>query len=89
LYKGALSGYSVDITNLAHDAVLKDKKASSKNRSTAKAFSYVSEVDGVVLVHKSWPECERRVRGRRARFKKAISASHETDLIAEFSKSSK
>src|SRR3989344_8920410 len=87
VYKGTVEAYSVDITNLAHDTVLKDRKSSSKSRSTTKAFSYVSEVDGDVLVHKSWGECEARVKGRRARFKKAISQGEEGDIIAEFSKS--
>ena len=67
LFKGPIEEYGVDITNLAHDAVLKDKKSSGKSRATTKAFSYISEVGGVVLVHKSWPECEARVRGKRAR----------------------
>ena len=87
LYKGTVEAYSVDITNLAHDTVLKDRKSSSKSRSTTKTYSYISEVDGDVLVHKSWPECEARVKGRRARFKKAISQGEEGDIIAEFSKS--
>lgn len=86
LYKGAIEAYAVDITNLAHDVVLKDRKLSSKSRTTTKAFSYISEVDGQVLIHKSWAECEARVKGRRARFKKAISPADEADIVAEFSK---
>ena len=86
LFKGPIEEYGVDITNLAHDAVLKDKKSSGKSRSGAKAFSYISEVGGVVLVHKSWPECEARVRGKRARFKKALSASDEASIVGEFSR---
>jgi ribonuclease HI len=85
LFKGPIEEYEVDIANLAHDAVLKDKKSSGKSRSGAKAFSYISEVGGVVLVHKSWRECEARVRGRRARFKKAISPADEAAIVAQFS----
>jgi ribonuclease HI len=85
LFKGPIEEYEVDIANLAHDAVLKDKKSSGKSRSGAKAFSYISEVGGVVQVHKSWPECEARVRGRRARFKKAISPADEAAIVAQFS----
>ena len=86
LYKGPIEEYDVDVTDLSHDVVLKDKKSSSKSRSTTKAFSYISEIGGVVLVHKSWPECEARVRGKHARFKKAISPSEEADIVAQFSR---
>lgn len=85
LYKGPIEEYEVDIANLAHDTVLKERKSSGKSRSTTKAFSYISEVGGVVLVHKSWRECEARVRGRRARFKKAISPADEAAIVAQFS----
>jgi ribonuclease HI len=86
LYKGPLDGYKVDITNLSHDVVLKEQKSSSRARSGSKAFSYISEVDGVVLVHKSWVECQERVRGRKARFKKAISQGDEVEIIKQFSR---
>ena len=32
------------------------------------------------------PECEARVRGKRARFKKALSASDEASIVGEFSR---
>lgn len=86
LYKGPIEGYDVDVTDLSHDVVLKDKKSSSKSRSTTKAFSYISEIGGVVMVHKNWPECEARVRGKHARFKKAISPLEEADIVAQFSR---
>jgi ribonuclease HI len=85
LYKGPIEEYEVDIANLAHDAVLKDKKSSGKSHSGTRAFSYISEIGGVVMVHKSWPECEARVRGKRARFKKAISPADEASIVEEFS----
>ena len=69
---------------MAHDVVQKEKISLSRTRSTTRAFSYISEVDGEVLVHKSWAECEARVKGRRARFKKAISQAEEGDIVAEF-----
>ena len=85
LFRGKIEEYEVDIMDLSHDVVLKDKKSAGKSRSTTKAFSYISEIGGVVLVHKSWPECEARVRGKHARFKKAISPLEEADIIAQFS----
>jgi ribonuclease HI len=87
LYKGPIEAYRVDIANLSHDVVQKEKKHSSRERTTTKAFSYISEVGGVVLVHKTWAECEARVKGRRARFKKAISPADEAGIISEFSRS--
>lgn len=85
LFKGPIEEYDVDITNLAHDTVAKEKKSAGKSRSGAKAFSYISEVDGIVQVHKAWAECEARVRGRRARFKKALSVVDEASIVAQFS----
>ena len=86
LYKGALMGYGIDVANLGADEGLKAAKSVSSTRSKAKAHSYISSVDGTVMVHKTWKECEARVRGRSARFKKALSASEEKEIIAEFSK---
>jgi len=85
LYKGPIEAYEVDIANLAHDAVLKDKKATRK-RSNGKAFSYISEVGGTVVVHKTWAECAVRVRGKRARFKKALTPAEEAQIVAQFSR---
>ncbi len=85
LYDGSRSGYPIDLTDLGHDAGLKEKKSSSKSRSSAKAYSYVSKVDGVIEVHKTWAECEARVKGKPARFKKALSPEEEAQIIADFS----
>ncbi len=86
LYRGALSGYSVDISNLGADSGLQKSKSASSARSKAKAYSYISRVDGKVLVHKTWKECEERVRGKTARFKKALTPQEEKDIVADFSK---
>jgi ribonuclease HI len=85
LYSGGASSYGIDISHVAYDADLKQRKSDSKTRSKAKAYSYVSEVDGVVQVHKTWGECEARVRGRSARFKKALSPDEERNLVRKFS----
>ncbi len=86
LYYGPLAGYKVDVANLGVDSGLQKSKSASSARSKAKAFSYVSRVNGVVMVHKSWKECEQRVRGVTARFKKALSPEEEKEIVAEFSK---
>ncbi len=86
LYQGPRSGYVLDITNQPASQKLQIKKADSKNHSKTRAYSYVSEVEGVVQTHGSWAECEARVKGKRARFKKAISAQDEMKIRKEFSK---
>jgi ribonuclease HI len=46
------------------------------------AYSYLSLVDGRLERHATWPECERRVKGRAgARFKKAMSAADEAAIL--------
>ena len=85
LYSGALSGYSIDIKNINFDAAQVKTKSASKERSKAKAFSYISKVDGKVIVHKTWAECEARVKGKVARYKKSLSKEDEAAIIKEFS----
>ena len=86
LFRGKPAQYEIDISHVEFDASLKQKKSASRERSKAKAYSYVSEVDGKVEVHKTWAECEARVRGKKARFKKTLSAADEAALIAQFSR---
>jgi hypothetical protein len=61
------------------------KKKSSSSRSSAKAYSYISSVGGIIEVHHSWVECEKRVKGTRgARFKKSLDKRDEGRIIEEF-----
>lgn len=85
LYIGPRLPYSVDVSLVAADTELATKKSDARSRSNAKAYSYVSEVDGVVQVHATWAECEARVRGVRARFKKALSPQEEQEIVRSFS----
>ncbi len=57
----------------------------SKSKNTGPAYSYVSLVDGVLETHKTWTECEERVKGKSARYKKVFSADEEAALIREWS----
>lgn len=86
LYDGPRAEYEIDFTNTAHDASLHEEKSASRARSKLAAHSYVSLVDGEVRVHKTWAECHARVKGKKARFKKAISAAEEAAIIKDFSK---
>lgn len=86
LYTGPINGYLVDVKNITFDKNLVKAKSDTKARSKLKAYSYVSVVGGVVEKHKTWAECEARVRGKAARFKKSLSAEDEANIVKEFSK---
>lgn len=84
LYNGLLSNYSVPLFDLSYvSTVNKNKK--NKSRSKAKAYSYLSMVAGEIMKHKTWEECEKRVKGRGGvKFKKALSAEEEEKIIKEW-----
>jgi ribonuclease HI len=82
LYRGSIEGYRKDILDLSASKTSKTKSGGRKGT----AYSYISEVDGTIVRHKTWAECEERVRGRKARFKKALSAEEEKRIINEFGK---
>ncbi|MFA6554386.1 MAG: ribonuclease HI [Candidatus Paceibacterota bacterium] len=86
LYKGPLSKYALqNILDVSHNEEKKDDKKSSSSHSKTKAYSYVSSVGGVIETHRSWSECEKRVKGARgARYKKAISVEDENKIIEEY-----
>jgi ribonuclease HI len=86
LYRGKLSGYGKNVLNFSVSDELLKAKSDKKSKSSGKAFSYVSYVDGEIAVHGTWAECESRVRGKKARFAKALSSEHEAELIREFLK---
>jgi len=84
LYEGSISDYAVNILDIPEETDLpqssvKGSFGTGKNR---KPFSYLSVIDNVAMRHATWPECERRVKGRSgARFKKAMSAAEETEIL--------
>lgn len=86
LYKGPLSAYDLpNILDISHDELKAKAKKSGSSRSNAKAFSYVSWVQGVIEVHKTWAECEKRVKGTKgARYKKSLSSDDEAEIIREY-----
>ena len=84
LYRGPRSSYGVDLTDLSFDKALHQARAASRGRSSRTAYSYVSMVEGKIEVHKTWKECEARVRGKMARFKKALSPQDEAAIIRDF-----
>lgn len=84
LYEGSMDGYNDDVLNMPEDfGQSAAKKSKSSSSSKKKAYSYLSYVNGILRVHKSWAECEAQVKGRSgAKFKKAMSAEDER-AIAE------
>ena len=87
LYSGPLDGYGIPtILDIRHDDGMAKEKSGSRAHSNAKAYSYVSLVEGKIETHKTWAECEQRVKGKKARFKKVLSVGEEQALIAEWKK---
>lgn len=86
LYDGSLEKYPIkNILDLSYDTSKKNQKSENRKRSNAKAYSYISSVDGVIKIHKTWAECEQRVKGKKAKYKKAISPDEEMAIIKLFS----
>lgn len=86
LYAGSRSSYRYDISSVAYDERKKQDRSDARKRQAQKAHSYISLVGGVVEVHSSWAECERRVKGQKGtRFKKSLDASDEQTIIKDFS----
>lgn len=84
LYSGVDKEYPVDL-GMSADAFAEKKTA--KKTGTGKAYSYVSMINGKILTHKTWPECEARVKGvAGAKFKKVFSKEEEGELFEQWRK---
>lgn len=80
LYRGPLSTYGIDVLKLPTTEPLPEMK--SNNGPKPAAFSYLSNIGGIVYRHKDWPSCERRVKGKSgAKFKKTKSAAEELEVL--------
>ncbi len=80
LYKGERATYSIDLV-----APIETREASKSSKSRkGKAYSYVSMIDNDIQTHATWSECELRVKGKPARFKKALTEAEEVAIISEF-----
>jgi len=86
LYSGSEDDYGFDISDTSFDEVKAQERSDARKRQAQKAYSYISLLDGVVQVHKTWNECESRVKGKKGtRFKKSLDANNEKEIITEFS----
>ena len=84
LYRGNLAGYGIDILNIDIDQIKLKQKKDREKRATGKAYSYLSVVDGELEKHETWAECEARVKGKKAQFKKSLSPEHEAEILHEW-----
>ncbi len=84
LFDGARAEYGVDlVTHTPVGEATKTKKTpAEKTRQKTKAYSYLSLVNGKLMRHTTWAECEQRVKGvKDTKFKKALSADDEREII--------
>lgn len=85
LYKGSSDKYEVNLSQVSGSKIKKEVSLEKKARSRQKAYSYISLVDGEIKIHKTWNECEERVKGvSGAKFKKSVSREDERDILNEF-----
>jgi ribonuclease HI len=83
LYIGPLLRYSVAIHDIPEDTELPPMR--EREGPKPAALCYLSLVNGVLMRHSTWPECEARVKGRPgAKFKKAMTAEDEARILREW-----
>jgi ribonuclease HI len=92
LYRGPLAGYPVPVL-AERGTALAPRRAGASRASGGGApaggssrggrpYSYLSVLGGVPMRHATWPDCERRVKGKAgARFKKAASREDEVAIL--------
>lgn len=84
LYEGPREAYTVNLNSLPAESPLparKDSKPSGSTGGGGGSVCYLSNVSGVVVRHKTWAACERRVKGVAAKFKKIKNKQEETELL--------
>jgi len=60
-------------------------RPASRPKAPPPGTSYISGVDGIPARHRTWNECEQRVRGvKSARFKKVTSTAEEQEMFAKW-----
>ncbi len=80
LYRGDYESYHVDLLLTPKDITLPEMKGNGDKKK--EAYSYLSNLGGLVYRHRDWPSCQRRVSGKSgAKFKKATSAAEEIEIL--------
>ncbi|MEO8216676.1 MAG: ribonuclease HI [Acidobacteriota bacterium] len=82
LYEGPLLGYGVPLYDLPDEPELPPVRTGETSKKKEPAYSYLSVLGGRVVRHRTWKECENRVKGQpNVRFKKASSAQNEREIL--------
>jgi len=83
LFEGSLKDYE----DMVGESLLEIPEITHEHpkRSHQKAYSYVSLVDGRIETHKTWADCENRVKGvSGAKYKKTINKKDEEGIIKDW-----
>lgn len=84
-FDGFIRDYTLNIADTSYDEVAAQKRSDARKRQAQSAYSYVSMVDGVIQIHKTWKECEARVKGKKGtKFKKSLDTENEKEIIKDF-----
>lgn len=84
LYRGPLLNYEVAVYDFPEDTSVPETSAdkSTKTNKSKDPYSYLSLVGVVPARHKTWRECEARVKGvPGAKFKKCMSEDEEAQVL--------
>jgi len=81
LYDGPLLGYSVDLLPPEPESL---PAAPNRPSGPKKAGWYLSLLDGKLEKHQTWPDCQARVHGKPALFKKVTSAQEESAILKKW-----
>jgi ribonuclease HI len=81
LYDGPLLGYPVDLFPPEPEALPKPAGRTSRSK---KAGWYLSLLGGKLEKHQNWPDCQARVHGRPALFKKVTSREEESAALKKW-----
>lgn len=80
LYRGSLAEYHFDLRKLPAEEAIPE--SNFKKGPKAGPYSYLSLLGATALRHKTWPDCERRVKGQPgAKYKKAMTAEEEETIL--------
>lgn len=83
LFDGPAGVYTIDMT-VQVDPKERADRSEKKKHSRAKAYSYLALVNGKVSRYATWGECEMAVKGKSAKYKKAISVDDEKNILKEW-----
>lgn len=85
LFRGKIAQYPVqNILEVTIDQEALAARKEQRAHSNAKAYSYLSLVDGVAMRHEDWTSTKARVDGKKAKFRKALSPEHEQEILNEW-----